>query len=162
MFINKKLLKINNKNIIYWKISENSLFKILILEIKDKNYFFFWYLKKNSFYLWFTRPMFLLNYLNLFMITFYLFFCLIFIFGLFSFIYSYKHLLNILLRLEFIVLSLFLILFFFLSLNNFELYFSIYFLTFSVCEGVLGLSILVSIIRTHGNDYFLNFSLLQC
>jgi NADH-ubiquinone oxidoreductase chain 4L len=42
------------------------------------------------------------------------------------------------------------------------LFFSLYFLTFSVCEGVLGLSVLVSIIRTHGNDYFINFSLLQC
>lgn len=67
-----------------------------------------------------------------------------------------------LLRLEFIVLSLFFILFFYLNLNNYEIYFSIYFLRFSVCEGVLGLSILVSIIRTHGNDYFSNFSLLQC
>lgn len=96
------------------------------------------------------------------MLTVYLFFLLLFFIGLFSFIYSYKHLLSILLSLEFIVLSLFLILFFFLNLNNYELYFSIYFLTFSVCEGVLGLSILVSIIRTHGNDYFLNFSILQC
>lgn len=96
------------------------------------------------------------------MITFYTFIILVFFCGVFSFIYSYKHLLNMLLRLEFIVLSLFLILFFFLNLINYELYFSIFFLTFSVCEGVLGLSILVSIIRSHGNDYFLNFSLLQC
>lgn len=87
---------------------------------------------------------------------------LIFFFGVLSFVYSYKHLLNILLSLEFIVLSLFLILFFYLNFNRYELYFSIYFLSFSVCEGVLGLSILVSIIRTHGNDYFLNFSVLQC
>lgn len=96
------------------------------------------------------------------MITLYIFFCLFFFVGIFSFIYSYKHLLNVLLRLEFIVLSLFIILFFYLNLFKFELYFSIFFLTFSVCEGVLGLSILVSIIRTHGNDYFLNFSILQC
>lgn len=96
------------------------------------------------------------------MIIIYLGFCVFFFIGVFSFIYSYKHLLNIFLRLEFIVLRLFLNLFFFLNLNNFELYFSIYFLTFSVCEGVLGLSILVSIIRSHGNDYFLNFSILQC
>lgn len=86
----------------------------------------------------------------------------IFFIGLFSFIFVYKHLLNILLSLEYIVLSLFLILFIFLCFFNYELYFCLYFLTFSVCEGVLGLSILVSIIRTHGNDYFFNFSLLQC
>jgi hypothetical protein len=34
------------------------------------------------------------------------------------------------------------------------IFFFIIFLTFIVCEGVLGLSILVSLIRTHGNDYF--------
>lgn len=96
------------------------------------------------------------------MIAIYFFFIIFFFVGVLSFIYSYKHLLNILLRLEFIVLSLFFILFFYLNLNRFELYFSIFFLTFSVCEGVLGLSILVSMIRTHGNDYFLNFSVLQC
>lgn len=96
------------------------------------------------------------------MLAFIVFFCFIFLIGGFSFVYSYKHLLNILLRLEFIVLRLFFILFFYLNLNLYELYFSIYFLTFAVCEGVLGLSIIVSIIRSHGNDYFLNFSLLQC
>ena len=96
------------------------------------------------------------------MITVYYFFFIIFFIGILSFIYSYKHLLNVLLRLEFIVLRLFFILFFYLNLNSYELYFSIFFLTFSVCEGVLGLSVIVSIIRTHGNDYFLNFSILQC
>ena len=92
----------------------------------------------------------------------YLFFVFIFIRGIFSFIFTFKHLLNILLSLEFVVLSLFILLFFFLNYFNFELYFSVYFLTFSVCEGVLGLRILVSIIRSHGNDYFLRFSLFQC
>ena len=33
---------------------------------------------------------------------------------------------------------------------------------FSVCEGSLGLSILVSIIRSHGNDYFQSYNVLQC
>lgn len=96
------------------------------------------------------------------MLTINFFFFVLFFLGGLSFVYSYKHLLNILLSLEFIVLTLFFILFFFLNLNNFELYFSMFFLTFAVCEGVLGLSIIVSIIRTHGNDYFLNFSILQC
>lgn len=89
-------------------------------------------------------------------------FLIVFFRGVVSFIFVYKHLLRILLSLEFIVLGVFLILYFYLIIFNFELYFSIYFLTFSVCEGVLGLSLLVSIIRTHGNDYFINFSLLQC
>jgi hypothetical protein len=37
---------------------------------------------------------------------------------------------------------------------NYSLFFVVYFLVFSVCEGSLGLSILVSIIRSHGNDIF--------
>jgi NADH-ubiquinone oxidoreductase chain 4L len=86
----------------------------------------------------------------------------LFFIGVVAFISSRKHLLSTLLRLEFIVLSLFFLLFLFLNLLNFELYFSILFLTFRVCEGALGVSILVSIIRTHGNDFFNSFSLLQC
>nr|ALF04110.1 NADH dehydrogenase subunit 4L [Styloperla sp. YZD-2015] len=73
-----------------------------------------------------------------------------------------KHLLLTLLSLEFLVLSLFLLLFMFLNNFNYELFFSMIFLTFSVCEGALGLSILVSMVRTHGNDYFQSFSILQC
>nr|YP_010415492.1 NADH dehydrogenase subunit 4L [Capnia yunnana]USC52380.1 NADH dehydrogenase subunit 4L [Capnia yunnana] len=73
-----------------------------------------------------------------------------------------KHLLLTLLSLEFIVLGLFLITFMYLNMMNYELFFSMVFLTFSVCEGALGLSILVSMIRTHGNDYFQSFSVLQC
>jgi len=82
--------------------------------------------------------------------------------GLISFIFSYKHLLSILLRLEFIVLSLFFFLFFFLRRFSYEIYFTILFLTFRVCEGALGISIIVSIIRSHGNDNFRAFNILQC
>lgn len=82
--------------------------------------------------------------------------------GLFIFVSNRKHLLSILLRLEFIVLVLFLYLFIYLNLLGYEGFFSIIYLTFSVCEGALGLSILVSIIRTHGNDYFQSFNILQC
>ena len=42
------------------------------------------------------------------------------------------------------------------------LFFVVYFLVFSVCDGSLGLSILVSIIRSHGNDYFKSYIVLQC
>ena len=92
----------------------------------------------------------------------YYFIIIIFIFGCIVFISTRKHLLCTLLSLEFIVLILFILLFFILNFINYEIYFSIFFLTFCVCEGVLGLSILVSIIRTHGNDYFQSFSILQC
>lgn len=85
---------------------------------------------------------------------------LMFLRGLLAFRIKRKHLLLILLRLEFVVLSVYLILFFYLSLIGNEYFFSMIFLTFSVCEGVLGLSVLVSLIRTHGNDYFQSFSIL--
>lgn len=82
------------------------------------------------------------------------------IIGLFTFISNRKHLLSILLSLEYIVLSLFYLLFIFLNIYNYETFFLLIFLVFSVCEGALGLSILVSIIRTHGNDYFQRFNIL--
>nr|ASM82783.1 NADH dehydrogenase subunit 4L [Neopanorpa chelata] len=82
--------------------------------------------------------------------------------GIFVFSSKRKHLLVTLLSLEFIVLSLFMILFLYLNYYNYETYFSMVFLVFSVCEGALGLSILVSMIRTHGNDFFQSFSILQC
>nr|QYC36469.1 NADH deshydrogenase subunit 4L [Sympetrum striolatum] len=81
--------------------------------------------------------------------------------GLWSFVSKRKHLLSTLLSLEFIVLGLFFYIFFVLAFY-FELYFLMYFLTFGVCEGALGLGILVSMIRSHGNDYFSSFSMLQC
>nr|YP_009937136.1 NADH dehydrogenase subunit 4L [Subclytia rotundiventris]QNT26372.1 NADH dehydrogenase subunit 4L [Subclytia rotundiventris] len=87
---------------------------------------------------------------------------ILFIMGLFSFVLNCKHLLSMLLSLEYIVLSLFLVLFIYLNMMNYEFYFSMMFLTFSVCEGTLGISILVSMIRTHGNDYFQSFNVLQC
>nr|QXG19523.1 NADH dehydrogenase subunit 4L [Drosophila serrata] len=85
---------------------------------------------------------------------------ILFILGLFCFVSNRKHLLSMLLSLEFIVLMLFFILFIYLNMLNYETYFSMMFLTFSVCEGALGLSILVSMIRTHGNDYFQSFSIM--
>nr|QLY90002.1 NADH dehydrogenase subunit 4L [Spelobia clunipes] len=82
--------------------------------------------------------------------------------GIFVFVSNRKHLLSMLLSLEYIVLMSFFLLFIYLNLMNYEGFFSMMFLTFSVCEGALGISILVSMIRTHGNDYFQSFNVLQC
>nr|YP_010998214.1 NADH dehydrogenase subunit 4L [Vibrissina turrita]WEG23107.1 NADH dehydrogenase subunit 4L [Compsilura concinnata]WPJ85702.1 NADH dehydrogenase subunit 4L [Vibrissina turrita] len=87
---------------------------------------------------------------------------ILFFMGVFTFVSNRKHLLSMLLSLEYIVLSLFFLLFIYLNLINCESFFSMLFLVFSVCEGALGLSILVSMIRTHGNDYFQSFNILQC
>nr|AVN67967.1 NADH dehydrogenase subunit 4L [Pycnoscelus sp. B103] len=85
------------------------------------------------------------------------FFC-----GIWVFSSNRKHLLATLLSLEFIVLMLYFVLYYYLTSFNFELFFSMVFLTFSVCEGALGLSILVSMIRSYGSDFFSAYSMLQC
>nr|YP_010953295.1 NADH dehydrogenase subunit 4L [Psilochorema bidens]WMQ76553.1 NADH dehydrogenase subunit 4L [Psilochorema bidens] len=90
----------------------------------------------------------------------YLLSLIMFLVGNFIFISNYKHLLIILLSLEFIMLSLFFFFFLWCLCFNMELYFLMLFLVLSVCEGVLVLSILVSMIRTHGNDYFYSISIL--
>lgn len=80
--------------------------------------------------------------------------------GILVFALRRKHLLVILLSLEFIIVSLYFNILIYLSELSYEYFFSIIFLTIRVCEGALGLSILVLIIRAHGNDYVLTFSSL--
>nr|ANJ70687.1 NADH dehydrogenase subunit 4L [Stomis pumicatus] len=83
-----------------------------------------------------------------------------FFIGLMVFSFKRKHLLLMLLSMEFIILSLYMLMFIYLSMFNYEYYFSMLFLVFCVCESVLGLSILVSLIRTHGNDFFFSMNML--
>nr|YP_010933565.1 NADH dehydrogenase subunit 4L [Aegialites californicus]WKT09008.1 NADH dehydrogenase subunit 4L [Aegialites californicus] len=94
------------------------------------------------------------------MMIYSLFSILMFFSGMVMFSLKRKHLLLMLLSLEFIVLSLYLNMFIYLSFMYGDCFFAMIFLCFSVCEGALGLSILVSMIRTHGNDYFQSFSIL--
>nr|YP_009443274.1 NADH dehydrogenase subunit 4L [Dendrolimus kikuchii]ANY59894.1 NADH dehydrogenase subunit 4L [Dendrolimus spectabilis]ATQ37413.1 NADH dehydrogenase subunit 4L [Dendrolimus kikuchii] len=89
-----------------------------------------------------------------------LIFMLMYIVGNLIFVSKHKHLLIVLLSLEFIVLSMFFLMLMMLNFIENDMYLLMVFLVFSVCEGSLGLSILVSMIRTHGNDYFQSFSLL--
>nr|YP_011009667.1 NADH dehydrogenase subunit 4L [Hygia bidentata]WPV77659.1 NADH dehydrogenase subunit 4L [Hygia bidentata] len=81
--------------------------------------------------------------------------------GLISFSLSRKHLLLTLFSLEYLVLVLFLMLFLFLLNYGFEMYFILFFLVFTVCEGALGLSILVKMVRSHGNDLLSSLSVLS-
>nr|YP_006576013.1 NADH dehydrogenase subunit 4L [Cucujus clavipes]ACZ58538.1 NADH dehydrogenase subunit 4L [Cucujus clavipes]ARH54256.1 NADH dehydrogenase subunit 4L [Cucujus haematodes] len=87
-------------------------------------------------------------------------FMMMFMFGLIVFSSKRKHMLLMLLSLEFVVLSLYLNMYYFVSLMNYEYFFCMIFLTMSVCEGALGLSVLVSIIRSYGNDYVMSFTSL--
>lgn len=84
----------------------------------------------------------------------------IFLVGNIIFISKRKHLLIILIRLEFIVLRIYFLIIIYLIIINNNIYLLIVFLVLTVCEGALGLSILVSIVRTYGNDYFQRFNLI--
>nr|YP_010714137.1 NADH dehydrogenase subunit 4L [Menida lata]WDD39700.1 NADH dehydrogenase subunit 4L [Menida lata] len=81
--------------------------------------------------------------------------------GVIVFCSTRKHLLLSLLSLEYMVLSLFLLLILLMMNYGYELYFTLMFLVFTVCEGALGLSILVTLVRNQGNDYLLSMSILS-
>nr|QXG83126.1 NADH dehydrogenase subunit 4L [Ctenocephalides felis felis] len=85
-----------------------------------------------------------------------------FLVGLMKFSFNKKNLLLSLLILEYKALIMFLIFYFCFNYMMFENYFCNFYIVFTVCEGVLGLSILVAMIRTHGNDYFKSFNMMQC
>lgn len=91
----------------------------------------------------------------------YYFFGLLVIFyvltGLVVFSSYQKHLLTTLLRLEFIMLNIFLLFVVILRKENIESYLLLVFLVFRVAEGGVGLSILVSLIRRHGRDIIKSF-----
>nr|YP_002995750.1 NADH dehydrogenase subunit 4L [Stictopleurus subviridis]YP_010316738.1 NADH dehydrogenase subunit 4L [Liorhyssus hyalinus]ACF04101.1 NADH dehydrogenase subunit 4L [Stictopleurus subviridis]UMY76360.1 NADH dehydrogenase subunit 4L [Liorhyssus hyalinus]URN72954.1 NADH dehydrogenase subunit 4L [Liorhyssus hyalinus] len=92
----------------------------------------------------------------------YIFMSIIFMFfsGVVVFASTRKHLLLTLFSLEYLVLVLFLSLFIFLTYFGYELYFILIFLVFTVCEGALGLGVLVSMVRSHGNDLLSSLSTL--
>nr|YP_010730035.1 NADH dehydrogenase subunit 4L [Ctenophthalmus quadratus]WEF75075.1 NADH dehydrogenase subunit 4L [Ctenophthalmus quadratus] len=85
-----------------------------------------------------------------------------FIMGFFKFCLNKRSLLVSLLILEYLVLMLFMLLYLSLNFCMFENFFLMMYIVMSVCESVLGLSILVSMIRTHGSDYFMGYNMLQC
>lgn len=64
-------------------------------------------------------------------------------------------------RFEFLILGIFFNLFINLIIFNFNIFFLIVFLVFIVCEGVLGLSLLISIIRILGNSNIQNLYLIK-
>nr|AML26662.1 NADH dehydrogenase subunit 4L [Ptiliidae sp. BMNH 1274724] len=71
-----------------------------------------------------------------------------------------NNLLLMLLSLEFMILSLFMMIFYMMSFFMNELYFSMIFIIMSVCEGVIGLSLLVMMVRCYGNDFFCSFNIM--
>nr|YP_010586026.1 NADH dehydrogenase subunit 4L [Anisocentropus maculatus]UZZ43762.1 NADH dehydrogenase subunit 4L [Anisocentropus maculatus] len=81
-----------------------------------------------------------------------------FFFANYIFCMNRKHLLVMLLMLEFMILNLLIILFYYLNFMNYDYYFFMMFIVLMVCEGVLGISILVNMVRMYGNDYFQIFN----
>nr|YP_009567867.1 NADH dehydrogenase subunit 4L [Xenogryllus marmoratus]QBF03786.1 NADH dehydrogenase subunit 4L [Xenogryllus marmoratus]QOL00799.1 NADH dehydrogenase subunit 4L [Xenogryllus marmoratus] len=82
--------------------------------------------------------------------------------GMWVFCSKRKHLLMVLLSLEYMVIFTFSLFIHWLGLYECGMYFSMIYLVFSVCEGALGLGILVSMVRCYGNDFFQSFVMLRC
>nr|UPL65438.1 NADH dehydrogenase subunit 4L [Henestaris halophilus] len=87
-------------------------------------------------------------------------FLFMFMSGLIVFSSYRKHMLITLFSLEFLVIILFYLFFIYLMYYGLEMYYSLIFLVFSVCESALGLGILVGMVRSYGNDLLSSFSLL--
>nr|YP_665521.1 NADH dehydrogenase subunit 4L [Campodea fragilis]ABF49571.1 NADH dehydrogenase subunit 4L [Campodea fragilis] len=82
--------------------------------------------------------------------------------GSWGLMYKHKHMLIMLLMIEYCVVNLFGVMCLMFSFYSMDLYFMLIFLTFGVCEGALGLGILISMARMFGNDYFMLISILEC
>nr|AMA07340.2 NADH dehydrogenase subunit 4L [Diodora graeca] len=74
---------------------------------------------------------------------------------------QHKHLLMLLLSLEALLLSIFILLMAH-TWATLESHACLILITMGVCEASLGLSILVALIRTHGNDYVYSLGLYKC
>nr|YP_009159460.1 NADH dehydrogenase subunit 4L [Macrobrachium bullatum]AKQ09505.1 NADH dehydrogenase subunit 4L [Macrobrachium bullatum] len=82
--------------------------------------------------------------------------------GLLAFVGKRKHLLNVLLSLEFIMVNIFWFMVQAFSHLGGDLYFILFFLTLAACEGALALALLVSVVRSHGSDNFGSLNVLSC
>nr|AEP27641.1 NADH dehydrogenase subunit 4L [Scolytus sp. APV-2011] len=76
-------------------------------------------------------------------------FMFMFFMSLLSYSVKPTHFLLMLMSLESAVLSLYFMLFIYLMSFNVEFFLCMIFLTMAVCEGALGLSLLVMMVRTH-------------
>nr|YP_010610779.1 NADH dehydrogenase subunit 4L [Argonauta argo]WAP91599.1 NADH dehydrogenase subunit 4L [Argonauta argo] len=93
---------------------------------------------------------------NCIMIGLYMYGC-----GLLVMMFQWKHILNMLLGFEVLTLSSLFMFFFSMGMMMSNLYLLIVVVVFSVCEATLGLSLLVSFIRLHGNDYVSSLSMMK-
>nr|WOG34357.1 NADH dehydrogenase subunit 4L [Laelaps sp. 1 JO-2023a] len=84
----------------------------------------------------------------------------IFFIGFMSFIWNKKHILSLLLSMEIMILSIFLIMFSLTYLNSmFEMI--MFYLILVICESCLGLSILILLINFYGSDLINSLNILN-
>nr|AEP27721.1 NADH dehydrogenase subunit 4L [Otiorhynchus rugosostriatus] len=76
------------------------------------------------------------------------------------FVFKRKHLLVMLLSLESSVVALYVGFFLYFKDDKFWIFLLMVYLAMSVCEGALGLSLLVLMIRVHSNDFIMSFNSL--
>nr|YP_009826316.1 NADH dehydrogenase subunit 4L [Argonauta nodosus]QCI56214.1 NADH dehydrogenase subunit 4L [Argonauta nodosus] len=93
---------------------------------------------------------------NCIMIGLYMYGC-----GLVVLLFQWKHILNMLLGFEVLTLSSLFLFFFSVGMMSSNLYLLIVVAVFCVCEATLGLSLLVSFIRLHGNDYVSSLNMMK-
>nr|APL97218.1 NADH dehydrogenase subunit 4L [Acanthogammarus victorii] len=79
-----------------------------------------------------------------------------------SFVLNYSHLLNSLLSLEFLTLMIYWGLSTSTMFIGNDFFFLLFYLAVGACEAVLGLSLLVSSVYSHGLDYLKSYSALLC
>nr|YP_009501914.1 NADH dehydrogenase subunit 4L [Freysuila caesalpiniae]AWU48918.1 NADH dehydrogenase subunit 4L [Freysuila caesalpiniae] len=82
--------------------------------------------------------------------------------GLIYFYTMKKHILMMLMVLEFMSLSVLLMIINFLVTFLYDSSIIIYFIIVMVCEAVMGLVLLTLLVRTHGNDYLKVSSIYLC
>lgn len=78
---------------------------------------------------------------------------ILFFIGVYCLCLVRKHILLCLISLEIIIIYLIIILYFICVIYNYCIYIYIIYITFFVCEGALGLRLVVYLIRCHSNDY---------
>nr|YP_010350253.1 NADH dehydrogenase subunit 4L [Virgulibracon endoxylaphagus]UOK09633.1 NADH dehydrogenase subunit 4L [Virgulibracon endoxylaphagus] len=75
--------------------------------------------------------------------------------------FYYNHILLNLISLEFLMVNLFYNIYYLNNYINLNMYFYNFFLCVMICEGILGLSLMIYMIRNSGNDYSNLFVLLK-
>nr|AXS66117.1 NADH dehydrogenase subunit 4L [Curculionoidea sp. 28 KM-2017] len=83
-----------------------------------------------------------------------------FLSGLYVFVSKHDHFLLMLVGLEFMVLSIYGAMFVYCSYYMSEYFLSLFYLSLTVCEGALGLSLLASFSSSHGKDLIVLLSSL--